>query len=135
MPHTVGEIMNGELFYLRSDDSIEEARAGLLGLSIAGAPVLDRERRPVGSFSLRDLCDPVKRGYRVGDRMSSAGPAVRASEGVEAAARVLARTSSRRLLVVDAEGRALGVASAVDFVRALVDLAPAHPSAFPHLTG
>jgi CBS domain-containing protein len=134
MPHTVGEIMNDELFYVRPGDRVEAARTGLLGLSITAAPVLDSDRRPVGTLSLRDLCDPLREGDRVCDRMSAPCPSVPASEAVEAAARTLSRRGSHHVVVVDESGRAVGVASAVDFVRELVGLTPEHPRAFPHLT-
>lgn len=133
MSRTVAEIMNDELFYVRPDDPVEAARAGLLGLSITAAPVLDPDRRPVGSISLRELCDPFGEGDRVCDRMSAPGPSVPLGEDVAAAARTMSRCGCRRVLVVDAGGHAVGMASAVDFVRELVGLTPEHPRAFPHL--
>jgi hypothetical protein len=48
------------------------------------------------------------------------------------AARILARTPYHRLIVVDGDGRAVGMVSALDIVRGLLGLPAPHPASFPH---
>jgi CBS-domain-containing membrane protein len=51
---------------------------------------------------------------------------------VESAARALAETEYHHLVVVDEEsGKAVGMVSAVDLLRALLHMPVKHPAAFP----
>lgn len=132
MAATVKEIMNPELFHLRPGDSGEDALHGLLALGIAGAPVLDQDRRPAGMVSLRELAQR-RTGQSAGDIMGGPAATVRAEASVIEAGRLLGETGHHRLVVVDADGRALGIVSALDVLRALLDLPVVHPAPFPHL--
>ena len=131
MAATVGEIMNRELFGVSPTDSTTSALNGILALSISSAPVLDDVGRPIGVVSLRDLVGP-KSGDTVASRMSA--PAVVALVGsrIEDVAKLIGETGHRHLVVVDERGRAIGMVSTVDVVRALMGLPVRHPAAFPH---
>jgi CBS domain-containing protein len=131
MAATVTEIMNAELFYVRAGDTAEDALNGLLALGIGGAPVLDAEGRPVGMVSLRELAER-RAGQSVADLMSSPAAALAAQAPIAEAGRLLARSGHHRLVVVDAEGKAVGNVSALDVLRELSGLPAAHPAAFPH---
>ena len=121
----VRDIMNPQLLYVSEGDPAPEVRAKLLRFGVSGAPVLDRSYRPIGFVSLRDFAEN-------GATMRVSRPAVttRAEETVNAAARALASADIRHLVVVDRAGRAVGIVSAIDFVRALSGLLPRHPEPF-----
>lgn len=131
MPRTVKEIMNGELFSLRIHDGTDDALGYILGLGITAAPVLDEAKKPIGLASFRDLLRAPSPAT-VAERMTVPAVTVRSDASVEEAARVIADKGVHRVVVVDAEGRAVGVASSIDVIRGLLGLPAAHPSAFPH---
>jgi len=131
MPKTVHEIMNRELFSLRIQDGTDDALGYIVGLGITAAPVLDEAKKPIGLASFRDLLRSSAPAT-VAERMTV--PAITIGEGasVETAARLLAERGVHRVVVVDTEGKAVGVASALDVIRGLLGLPASHPSAFPH---
>ncbi|MBX3188138.1 MAG: CBS domain-containing protein [Labilithrix sp.] len=122
---TVGDIMNPKLLYIRDGDRVALARRQILEFGVTAVPILDETHRPVGIISLRDL-------ERDGDVAEARGDVtmVKASEPIEAAATKLAGTDFHHLVVVDDKGIAVGMVSAVDFVRALLGLPVRHPKAF-----
>jgi hypothetical protein len=132
MAATIGEIMNRELFHVREADDAASVRAGILGMGVTAAPVLDAAGRPVGVVSLRDLA-LAPEGDRASARMTSPPVVVRAGAAIADAARVLGETGLRHLVVVDDDGVALGMVSAVDVLRGMLGLPARHPAAFPHL--
>jgi hypothetical protein len=85
----------------------------------------------VGVVSLHDLVGEVA-GTTVGERMTSPALVVDRDETVDAAARKLVEHDVHRLVVTDAEQRAVGVVSSLDLIRALIGLPAHHPDAFPH---
>ena len=122
---TVRDIMNPKLLYIGAGDRLSLARRHILSFGVTAVPILDDTHRPVGIVSLRDL-------QREGDEVESSGVVctVKDTDGVEEAARVLAGTDHHHLVVIDAKGVAVGMVSAVDFVRALLDMPARHPAAF-----
>lgn len=131
MATKVREIMNRELFSVRPDHLAADVLNGILTYGITGAPVVDAEARPVGMVSLRDLVS--RTGARAADLMTSPAVTVHAEAPISEAGRMLAETGYHRLVVVDWEGRAVGVVSSLDVVRGLMGLPASHPAAFPHL--
>ncbi len=125
MSLTVRDIMNPQLLYVAEDEPALAVRAKLLDFAVSGAPVLDAFYRPVGFVSLRDF-------NADGTTMRVSRPAVttRDDEPIESAAFALSEGNFRHLVVVDASGRAVGVVSALDFVRAFAGLPPRHPPRF-----
>ena len=121
----VKEIMNPKLLYVRDGDRMKLVRRHILAFGVTAVPVLDDEHRPVGFVSLRDLADDEEQ-----IRVSAPVETIREDETVEAGARKLALTTFHHLVVVDARGIAVGMVSAVDFLRALVGVGPFHPTAF-----
>lgn len=132
MARQVHEIMSRELFSLAPGDDVAAAAESILGLGVTAAPVLDAARRPLGVASLRDLIE-TDRGGTVAERMSRPALTVRQDATIEVAGKRLADGNVHRLVVVDADGRAVGMVSAVDLVRALLGLPVPHPAALPHL--
>ncbi|MBK7583936.1 MAG: CBS domain-containing protein [Myxococcales bacterium] len=131
MPRTVSEVMNAELFSLRSGDGTSEALGYILGLGITGAPVLDAAKRPIGVVSMRDLLRTPAPGT-VAACMTVPAVTVPATASIEDAARAAADGGVHRVVVVDAKGRAVGVASSLDLVRGLLGMPAFHPATFPH---
>jgi CBS domain-containing protein len=133
MAKRVEEIMNRELFWVGPDERAETVLGYILALGITGVPVLDRERRPLGMVSFRDLA--WGQGARVDERMHRPALTVRADASIEAAARLIAETGFHRLPVVDAQGRAAGVVSVLDVLRGMIGAPAPHPAQFPHYDG
>lgn len=131
MAATVNEIMNRELFCVGPQTTAGEALHGILSLGITGAPVVDEHRRPLGMVSLRDLAKqrdetPVSR------LMNVPAAVVSTAASISEAGRRLAETGYHRLVVVDKDGRTVGVVSSLDVVRALLGQPVVHPAQFPH---
>lgn len=126
MSKTVADIMNPKLLYIREGDRVSLARAKIIEFGITAVPVLDAQHRPVGMISLRDLARPDSATFDPACVVT----VMRDTEPVEAAARDLAKARLHHAVVVDRDGVAVGMVSAIDFVRALVGLAPEHPEPF-----
>lgn len=124
MSLTVRDIMNPQLLYVDGDDSAEVVREKLLRFGVSGAPVLDRAYRVVGFVSLRDI-SPDGKSVRVTIPAVTVGP----GEPILTAARRLGERNLRHLVVADDRGVALGMVSALDFVRAFAGLPARHPAA------
>lgn len=124
--------MSRELFSVAPGDDVAAAAESILGLGVTASPVLEGSGVAVGMVSLRDLIGG-DRGGTVAERMSRPVVSVRNDATVEEAARRLGEANVHRLVVTDADGRAVGIVSAVDLVRALIGLPARHPAALPHL--
>lgn len=122
---TVREFMNSQMVYMRDRTRPEIALQSILDFGITAVPVLDDDERPIGVVSLRDLVNPRKEGVRMTESVATAELA----EPIELAAKRLADAGVHHLVVLDGTGRAVGMLSAVDIVRALIGLEPKHPSA------
>jgi CBS domain-containing protein len=128
----VKEIMNREVFSLHPEDSADDALADLIALGITGAPVVDAQGRPLGVLSLRDLAG-WGQGATAGEVMSRPAAVVRDEDAIAQAGRLLAASGYHRLVVIDTEGRVVGIVSALDVVRGLLGVPAVHPASFPHL--
>jgi CBS domain-containing protein len=127
MAQTVREVMNPDLFAVEPGVGMEALLDSILALGITAVPVLDAERRPVGVTSLRDL---VRGG---GDHpISSPALTISLSATIEDAAKMMSETGRHHLVVVGSDGRAAGMLSTLDVVRALVGYPPQRPSSSPH---
>jgi len=131
MPKLVEEIMNKELFTVRPSEEAAETLGYLLSLGITGAAVLGEAGRPAGMGSIRDLVGP-RRGGTVEQCMTSPVDTIAEGATIDEAARALAERDRHRFVVVNDEGAAVGMVSAVDIVRGMLGLAARHPAAFPH---
>jgi CBS domain-containing protein len=127
MARNIEEIMNREVFSLRPDDAADAAVRHLLALGINGAPVTDGRGRVVGHASLRDLLSST-----VAERMTTSPEVARIGTTIEEAGRQMIRHRVHRLIVVDDDLRAVGVASLLDVTSALLGMPVVHPPAFSH---
>lgn len=125
MTRTVAEIMNPKLLYIREGDRLSLARTQILNFGVTAVPVLDDGHRPVGVVSLRDL---MREEHTV--QATSPVRTVRGQASVEEGARALAEQGLHHLVVVDDAGVAIGMVSALDFIRALVGVPVQHPAPF-----
>jgi CBS domain-containing protein len=125
MTVTVADIMNPKLLYIQEGDRLSLARAQIVKFGVTAVPVLDTDHRPVGVVSLRDL-DLADHGVPAAGPVHTVGTRVTVEEG----ARTLAQHDVHHLVVVDEHGVAVGMVSALDFIRAFVGAPPHHPGPF-----
>lgn len=122
--------MNRELLAIAPEMSVREARDLLRSFAVHAAPVVDEERHPLGLVSRDALEGDGER--RASDAMTRPAPCADAAEPIEAAARRVAGTDTHHLVVVDADGAAVGMVSPLDLLRALLGMPTHHPPTFPH---
>lgn len=132
MAVVVDEIMNREVFSARPNESASDARGYISALGISASPVVDDDGELVGMISLRDLIAD-RGGDRVRDRMSTPVVTVRSGSTIRRAAELIGESGFHRLVVVDFDGRPIGILSSLDVVRGLIGLPATHPPVFPHL--
>jgi CBS domain-containing protein len=123
----VADVMTVDPITVGVDDSLEDAARLFHAYSITGLPVVDDGRELVGVISQTDLVAltdaPLGRliraqpsGLRVGEVMTSPAITVSMSAPLPDAARLMVESRVHRLVVVNEEGRPVGVLSAIDFV-------------------
>ena len=109
------------------DATIEEAETLMRDFRISGLPVVNDEGRLAGVVSQTDLlylAVPSVRalirhrdsGIRIGEVMSVPAVTVAVDATLADAARIMDRRHLHRLVVIDAEGRPVGVLSSMDYV-------------------
>jgi CBS domain-containing protein len=126
MARSVHEIMNPELVSIRVDSRADETLDTILQFGITAVPVLDAEGRPIGVSSLRDL---VRHGPKKAP-MTTPATTIAMSASVAAAAETMATTNRHHLVVVGSDGKAVGMVSTLDVLRALLGRPTKHPAAF-----
>lgn len=132
MAKYVSDVIHHELFMLSPEVAVGVARDALLALGITGAPVLDEQGRPIGAISLRDMF--VERDAdSVAEHMTRPADTIAASATLKTAASVLDERGRHRLVVIDDDGVAVGMLSAIDVIRGLRGLPSRFSVGFPHL--
>jgi CBS domain-containing protein len=118
----VRDIMTTDVFTLVASTSIEDAARSLTYHQVSGAPVLDHGRI-VGVVSKSDLVDPRHRAGvekpTVRDAMTKVVRAVRPGDPVMTAVRLMASEGLHRAVVVNEQGKLVGIVSPMDVMRAL----------------
>lgn len=127
MARVVREIMNPELLAVGRGFDRDATLRSLLEFGISAAPVVDDDRRPIGVTTLRDLVEDPR-----STRISSPARTIGEDASIEEAGRAMVEAGTHHLVVVTGDGRAAGMLSSLDLVRALVGAPAAHPAAFPH---
>lgn len=125
MPRTVADVMNPKLLYIGEGAPLSLARSQIVQFGVTAIPVLDEAHRPIGVVSLRDLARDEGRVEPTGHVHM-----VRSDALLEEGARMLAELDVHHLVVVDSRGVAVGMVSALDFVRAFIGAPARHPAAF-----
>lgn len=129
MATTVDQIMNREVFTLRTGNSIDDARYYLTGLGISSAPVLDPYGRAVGILSIKDVLSAGP-GSSVAERMTRPALSIRADSTIDEAAQAMAEQNLHHAAVVNHEGFVVGMLSLVDVLKALRGLPVEHPDTY-----
>lgn len=120
----VSEIMSTNVACCHSEDSDSRAAQLMWENDCGVLPVVDAAGCAIGMVTDRDLCMAAyTRGraltdLRVGDAMSHAVVACKQQDSVEEALRTMHRHRVRRLPVLDADLRVIGLLSMNDVVRA-----------------
>ena len=117
----VSDVMSTNLIVLDVHMSLGEAAAVLSEHRISGAPVVSGSAKPLGIVSRADLLDPRHQGAQttVADAMTRVLYAVRPTDPVMAAVRLMATENIHRVVVVDGAGLLCGIVTSMDVMRAL----------------
>jgi CBS domain-containing protein len=115
--------MTPQLVYMQIHARPVVALTSMLDLGITAVPILDNDGRPVAIVSLRDIVDPRVMSPHATHPVASIGQ----DEPVEAGARKLVDAGVHHLVVLDGDGRAIGMLSVMDVIRGLLGLEPRHP--------
>jgi CBS domain-containing protein len=131
---TVGDVMTREVCVVRRSTPLKEIARQLVEHGVSAMPVLDEEDRLLGVVSEADLVNRESRDARAGrrrrpfrrlpppggtakDLMTTPVITVSAGTTVSRAARMMQARGVKRLVVVDPEGRLVGLVSRADLVR------------------
>jgi CBS domain-containing protein len=128
----VADLMTAEPICVQESDTVAEGERLLRDHRVTGLPVIDAEGRLVGVFSQTDVLFLKDESVlehipgqvaqvTVGDVMSHPPVTVDAFATVEEAGRVMLDQDVHRVVATDADGKPIGVLSAMDFVRLAVD--------------
>jgi len=118
---TVRDYMSKQLVYLAEGARPGVAVREMLGRHITTVPVLDEAHVPVGVVALRDIVDK----HHEAPHVSEPPKTVAIDAPIEDAARAMIDAGIHHLVVVDDDGKAAGMLSSLDVIRALVGAAPA----------
>ena len=124
----VGELMTRKVFSCAPDDSLSQAARLMWDHDVGCVPVVDDQGRALAMVTDRDVC---MASYLTGKRLAdlSAGSAMsrnlvrcKETDGAETAEELMRASQVRRLPVVDAAGKLVGIISLNDLARASVDV-------------
>ena len=123
----VVDIMTKDLFVIRSDTPLAKAAALLSERRIIGAPVVSASTgKPVGVVSRADLVDPGRQalGSTVETAMTRILYGVRPTDPAISAVGLMVNEKIHRVIVVDGNGKLVGIVTAMDILRSLVHAGP-----------
>ncbi|MGE5895033.1 MAG: CBS domain-containing protein [bacterium] len=138
----IKEVMTTHVISVRKYDDISHVIEKVSELNIGGLPVVDKENRVVGIISEADILSAMglekehtfrnilkqllgetlperKLGDIVGDIMTTPVVTVRSDDDISMAAQAMHEKRIRRLPVVDADNRLVGIISRRDIIRAI----------------
>jgi CBS domain-containing protein len=130
----IEEVMTKDVGYCRVDDPLNVAAQIMWDRDCGCVPVLDDARRPVGMLTDRDLCMAAyTRGaplaqIRADAVMSKQVHVCHPGDAIDVARKDLAEHQVRRLPVVGADGRLVGILSLSDLARAMLTIRGAKPN-------
>ncbi len=116
------DLMKTELETFREHDPVVEVARRMRDVNIGFVPICDPDGHPVGTLTDRDLalrvCAADRRAgeVRAGEVMTRELVTCRDTDDLEQAERLMARHHKARMLVVDEDGRLVGVISLSDVV-------------------
>jgi CBS-domain-containing membrane protein len=120
---TVRDVMTEAVMFLHTTQSQHEAWEHLRAHEVSGAPVLGHGGKLVGIVTRADLADPRRRdpatAATVADAMTRVVFAVRATDPVISAIRLMLGERIHRALVLNDDGTLAGIVAPTDILRAL----------------
>jgi len=128
---SVGRLCTRTVSIASADEPVLEAARRMRDHDVGTLAVLDAERRPIGVLTDRDVVLRVVAAGRdpattpIGDVMSRPAVMVHEETPIEDALARMAGNATRRLLVVDDEGRLVGVLALDDVLDLLAEEAAA----------
>jgi len=123
---TVGQLMSESVVALPPDGVAAEAAAAIRQRGIHHVPVVDRDGRPIGMVSDRDLLRLPEPGGKVpvATIMSRDLAVARREDDVRDVARQMLDRTVSSVIVVDARGALVGILTSRDILRAVANGAP-----------
>jgi predicted transcriptional regulator len=120
----VGDVMTSSPLTLAPDQTLEDAARLFTNAKISGAAVVDTEGCIVGVLSKTDVLEcspfiPHSPHARVRDAMSRTVITLRGADSAMSAVKLMSENRVHRIVVVSAEGRPIGMLSAMDVIHAL----------------
>jgi len=118
----VKDVMSEAVVFVRADTPAPEAAEVLTRHRINGAPVLGAHGRVIGVVSKTDLLDSrrASEDNTVENLMTRVVFAVRASDPVMQAVRLMVKEDIHRALVVNQDGTLAGIVAPMDVMRGLL---------------
>ena len=119
---TCQDLMKSEMETFREGDAVSDIALRMRDMNIGFAPICDPEGHPMGVLTDRDIairvCAEDRRAAetRAGQVMTREVITCRDTDPVEIAEELMARHRKSRMLVVDEDGRLVGVISLSDVV-------------------
>ena len=116
------DLMKTEIETFREGDSVQDVARRMREVNIGFAPVCGADGRPVGTLTDRDIAlrvcaeDRSASATRAGEVMTREAVTCHEGDPIEEAERLMARHRKSRIMVVDDEGRLVGVISLSDVV-------------------
>lgn len=126
IPHVpVSEIMTRKPLTARPDDPLEKYLDVLSKRRYRGIPVVDDQGRPIGLLMTSKVIEALARcdqNVKVGDIMTTNPPVINASDDIYEAIGSMISNNIGRLLVVDDEGKLVGIVTRTDILSRIASL-------------
>lgn len=119
----VSDVMSREVVVVPFTATVAEATTVLHGNRLSGAPVLSASGKIMGVVSASDLIDPrrdARPDTSIAEVMTRVVFAVKASDPLVLAIRLMLEERIHRVIVIDETGHLAGILSPTDVLRALV---------------
>lgn len=137
----VKSLMTANVLTCRAHESLDQAARIFWERNCGAAPVVDAEGKLVGMLTDRDVCIAAyTQGRRLADInveqvMSKTAHAASTDDSIERVLEIMADAQVRRVPIIDAERRVVGVIALADLARWMRQLPSAHPSVSYALLG
>jgi CBS domain-containing protein len=121
----VQEVMTAQPQCCMAEDTLQRAAQFMVDCDCGEIPVVDKERKPIGVITDRDItCRAVAKGLNtaqmtVSDVMTSPVVCVRPEDDLEECCRLMEQKQIRRVPVVDEQGACCGIISLADIAEQL----------------
>ena len=120
----VEDVMTRKVLTIDPNADVKDAAWGLSMKGVTGAPVKDEHGNLIGVLSKSDLADPERitgdaMRQKVGDTMTPFLFTAQVSDPLRFAVRRMVETGSHRLVVLDGDGKLVGIVTPMDVMRAL----------------